>query len=114
MPIAVVLAYMYFVHRKTAPPEIPASTDTASVPAALDPDGGGDKAIGGCKTCPINRTVPTTPIAPPSEHCNEDLRPTNVRHPDDAVRAYQAQQQAFQLRKLNNPELDPIKRAIKA
>ena len=94
---AMLLAYMYFVYSKTQP-------------APVGDDSHDEGTM--CPNCPINKKTPTATIAPPSEHCGEDLRGLDVKHPDDAVIAYQRQQEDFARRKLTNPELVPVLRSI--
>ena len=89
------LAYLYFVYSKTKPQGKWLSEE-------------GDP----CPRCPLTKDVPVTSVAPPSEHCGEDLQGLDVHTPDDAVKAYHYQQEAFTQRKLANPELAPVLRAI--
>ena len=100
VPATAMLAYLYFVYHKTAAP----------IQNGDDSHDDGNP----CPSCPINKAIPTATIAPPSEHCGEDLRGLNVRHPDDAVEAYHRQQRDFMRRKLTNPELAPVLRSIAA
>ena len=93
VPAAMLLGYLYFVYNKTK---------------------GDDETDDPCSVCPLTKTVPVAAVAPPPEHCGEDLRTPNVAHPDDAVRGYHMQQEADTFRKLSNPELEPVLRSLNA
>ena len=92
---ALMLAYLYFVYSKT-------TTQGKWLSEEGEP----------CPRCPLTKTVPITSVAPPPEHCGEDMRGLDVHTPDDAVKAYQLQQEAATRRKLANPDLAPVLRAI--